>query len=56
MPRRKTVTPPEPDFKEHTVGVFYLDNKGKVKSGGYRSFMEPTETYKKRVKEMRKNG
>lgn len=49
MPKKK-VKIPEPDFVERTVGVFYLDNKGKVKSGGYRSFADPTETYKKKVK------
>lgn len=50
MPKRKKINIPEPDFKQRTVGVFYLDNKGKTKSCNYHSFMEPTETYKKRIK------
>jgi len=49
MPKKK-VKIPEPDFVERAVGVFYLDNKGKVKSGGYQSSMEATETYKKKIK------
>ena len=56
MPKRKKLNIPEPDFKQRTVSVFYLDNKGKTKSCNYHSFMEPTETYKKRVKAGRKNG
>jgi len=53
MPRKK-VKLPEPDFVERTVGVFYLDAKGGVKSGGYQSSMEATESYKKKMKSRKK--
>jgi len=54
MPKRK-VKVPEPDFVTRTISVFYLDKDGKAKSGGYRSFADPTEAYKKKRKNIEKS-
>jgi len=48
MVRRRGVRPPEPDFIEKTITITTPSTYSS------RSFMEPTDTYKKRVKKMRK--
>ena len=48
MKKTKGVRIPEPDFKERTVVTITPTTYSS------RSFMEPTATYKKRIKEMKR--